>query len=109
MGSDRPRPARATWRWSLWRPRCSPGRGRSPRPWSWCAGIRAAAGRAAVVGGILVALLVVGAALLLAERLSRAVGPTIVQFLTRVLGLLLSAIAVQLIVDGVRALVRAGA
>ncbi len=68
-----------------------------------------AAGRAAVVGGILVALLVVGAALLLAERLSRAVGPTIVQFLTRVLGLLLSAIAVQLIVDGVRALVRAGA
>jgi multiple antibiotic resistance protein len=66
-------------------------------------------GRAAVVAGILVTLVVIGAALLLAERLSRAVRPSVIQFLTRVFGLLLSAIAVQLVVDGVRGLVRAGA
>lgn len=68
-----------------------------------------AGGRAAVVAGIIVALLVVGATLLMAERLSRVVPTSVVQFLTRVLGLLLSAIAVQLIVDAVRSLVRAGA
>lgn len=68
-----------------------------------------AEGRVAVVAGIVVALLVVGAALLAAERLSRVVAPSVVQLLTRVLGLLLSAIAVQLVVDGVRGLVRAGA
>ena len=65
-----------------------------------------AGGRVSVVGGIVVAVLVVGAALLVADWLSRLVGRSVVQFLTRVLGLLLSAIAVQLVVDGVQALVR---
>lgn len=65
-----------------------------------------AGGRASVVGGILVAVLVIGVALLLADRLSRLVDRSVVQFLTRVLGLLLSAIAVQLVVDGVQALAR---
>ncbi len=64
-----------------------------------------AGGRISVVGGIVVAVLVVGAALLVADWLSRLVGRSVVQFLTRVLGLLLSAI-VQLVVDGVQALVR---
>lgn len=59
-------------------------------------------------GRELVTLLVVGGALPTAERLSRVVAPSVVQLLTRVLGLLLSAIAVELIVDGVRGLVRAG-
>ena len=59
-------------------------------------------GRASVIGGILCALAVVGLVLLLAERLSRALPESLVGFLTRVFGLLLSAIAVQLVVDGVR-------
>jgi multiple antibiotic resistance protein len=63
-----------------------------------------AGGRASVVAGIVVAVLVVGAALLVADRLSRLVSRSVVQFLTRVLGLLLSAIAVQLVVDGVQGL-----
>jgi multiple antibiotic resistance protein len=58
--------------------------------------------RAAVIAGILGALLLVGAVLLLAERLSRLVPDAISHFLTRVFGLLLSAIAVQLVVDGMR-------
>jgi multiple antibiotic resistance protein len=64
-----------------------------------------AEGRAAVIAGILAALLVLGACLLLAERLARMVRPALLHFLTRVFGLLLAAIAVQLVVDGVRPLV----
>ena len=60
-----------------------------------------ASGQVAVVVGILAALLVVGLGLIAAERITRALRPSIVSFLTRVFGLLLSAIAVQLIVDGV--------
>jgi small neutral amino acid transporter SnatA (MarC family) len=37
-----------------------------------------------------------------AERLSRVLPESLIQFLTRVFGLLLSAIAVQLVVNGVR-------
>jgi multiple antibiotic resistance protein len=62
----------------------------------------------AVVAGTLAALLVLGVALLLAERLARLVSPALLHFLTRVFGLLLAAIAVQLVVDGVRPLVEAG-
>ena len=43
-------------------------------------------------------------ALIVAERVTRATSPAILSFLTRVFGLLLSAIAVQLVVDGVRSL-----
>jgi small neutral amino acid transporter SnatA (MarC family) len=46
----------------------------------------------------------VGAALLVADRVTRWLSPAILSFLTRVFGLLLSAIAVQLVVDGVRSL-----
>jgi multiple antibiotic resistance protein len=64
-----------------------------------------AGGRAAVIAGIVAALLVLGVCLLLAERLARLVRPALLHFLTRVFGLLLAAIAVQLVVDGVRPLV----
>ena len=64
-----------------------------------------ASGQVAVVLGILAALLVVGLGLVTAERITRALRPSIVSFLTRVFGLLLSAIAVQLIVDGVEGVV----
>lgn len=64
-----------------------------------------AAGRAGVIGGIVAALLVVLAVLLLSERLGRVLPASLISFLTRVFGLLLSAIAVQLVVDGVRGLV----
>jgi multiple antibiotic resistance protein len=63
-----------------------------------------AGGRAAVILAILAALIVVGLTLLVAERLSRSLSPALISFLTRVFGLLLSAIAVQLVVDGIRGL-----
>jgi MarC family membrane protein len=61
-------------------------------------------GHLAVILGIVAVVAVVGLALLVAERLTRVLGPTVFSFLTRVFGLLLSAIAVQLVVNGVRAL-----
>jgi multiple antibiotic resistance protein len=60
-----------------------------------------AEGHAAVLLGIVAAVACVGVAMLLAERVTRAVSPTFFSFLTRVFGLLLSAIAVQLVVDGI--------
>ena len=62
--------------------------------------------RLAVVAGILAAAAVVGIAFLLAGRLAALIPDALVQFVTRVFGLLLSAIAVQLIVDAVRTLVQ---
>ena len=62
------------------------------------------AGHAAVIVGIVAAVACVGVALLVAERVTRTVRPSIIAFLTRVFGLLLSAIAVQLVVDGVKGL-----
>ena len=58
-------------------------------------------GRAAVIGGILCALALVGIVMLAAERVSHALPESLVNFLTRVFGLLLSAFAVQLVVNGV--------
>jgi multiple antibiotic resistance protein len=63
-----------------------------------------ASGHVAVIAGIVGAVACVGLALLVAERVTRAVRPSIISFLTRVFGLLLSAIAVQLVVDGVKGL-----
>src|SRR4051794_6727603 len=65
------------------------------------------AGKASVVAGILGALAVVGIVMLAAERLSHLIPRSLIDFLTRVLGLLLSAIAVQLVVNGVRGIVAA--
>jgi MarC family membrane protein len=61
-------------------------------------------GHVAVIVGIVAAVACVGVALLIAERVTRSVRPSIISFLTRVFGLLLSAIAVQLVVDGVKGL-----
>ncbi len=63
-----------------------------------------ASGHAAVILAIIAAVACVGATLLVSERLTRAFSPSIFAFLTRVAGLLLSAIAVQLVVNGVRSL-----
>jgi multiple antibiotic resistance protein len=60
------------------------------------------AGKASVLIGILCALAVVGLAMLVAERVSLILPESLINFLTRVFGLLLSAIAVQLVVNGVR-------
>ena len=46
--------------------------------------------------------MVVAVGLLLADRIARLLRPSLIQLLTRVLGLLLSAIAVQFIVDAVK-------
>jgi multiple antibiotic resistance protein len=65
-------------------------------------------GKASVFAGILCALAVVGVVMLAAGRLSRVIPDSLIQFLTRVFGLLLSAIAVQLVVNGVRGIVTGG-
>ena len=62
-------------------------------------------GRVSVLAGIVCALAVVFVTLCAAERLGRVLPASLISFLTRVFGLLLSAIAVQLVVDGVRGLV----
>jgi multiple antibiotic resistance protein len=61
-------------------------------------------GHVAVLAGIVAAVSCVGVALLVAERVTRAVRPSVIALLTRVFGLLLAAIAVQLVVDGVKGL-----
>jgi small neutral amino acid transporter SnatA (MarC family) len=61
-----------------------------------------------VFGGIAAAALVLGIVLLLAGRMAKLIPLPLVHFLTRVFGLLLSAVAVQLIVDAVRVLIREG-
>jgi MarC family membrane protein len=60
------------------------------------------AGRIGVFVGILAVVLVVAIGLLLADQIARLLRPSVIQLLTRVLGLLLSAIAVQFIVDAVK-------
>jgi multiple antibiotic resistance protein len=60
------------------------------------------AGRIGVFLGILAAVLIVAIGLLLADQIGRLLRPSVIQLLTRVLGLLLSAIAVQFIVDAVK-------
>jgi multiple antibiotic resistance protein len=59
-------------------------------------------GKASVLLGILAALAVVGIGMLAADSLARMLPESLIHFLTRVFGLLLSAIAVQLVVNGVR-------
>jgi multiple antibiotic resistance protein len=59
-------------------------------------------GKASVLIGIVAALVVVYAGMAAADRLARVLPESLFQFLTRVFGLLLSAIAVQLVVNGVR-------
>jgi len=61
--------------------------------------------RIALVLAVAAAVAVVAVTLLAAERLSRLLPESVIQFLTRVMGLLLGAIAVQLVVDGIRGLV----
>ena len=65
-------------------------------------------GRFGVVVGIGAVLMVVLLGLLMANIITRVLKPVVAQFLIRVLGLLLAAIAVQLVIDGVRAVVKAG-
>src|SRR4030088_1125854 len=60
------------------------------------------AGRLGVILGILATVAVVAVGLMLATRIARLLHPSVIQLLTRVLGLLLAAIAVQFVVDAVR-------
>jgi multiple antibiotic resistance protein len=64
--------------------------------------------RLAVVAGAAVALLVVLAALRFASLLGRLLRPSAIHFLTRILGLLLTAIAVQLVADAIQRWIRQG-
>ncbi|HWL68894.1 MAG TPA: MarC family protein [Geminicoccus sp.] len=58
--------------------------------------------QAAVMAALLVTLLVVAISLFLASRLGRFLGPTLISVFSRLLGLLLSALAVQFIIDGIK-------
>ena len=60
----------------------------------------------AVVAGTVAALLAVGASLLLSGHVARLVPRAWLHFLTRVFGLLLAAIAVQLVIEGIVPLAR---
>ena len=64
--------------------------------------------RLALAAGVLLALLLVLAALRFAAALGRFLRPSAIHFLTRILGLLLTAIAVQLVADAVARWVRFG-
>jgi multiple antibiotic resistance protein len=63
-----------------------------------------APGMIGVLLGIVAAAAVVAVGLMLAERIARLVPTAVIQLLTRVLGLLLAAIAIQFIVDAVKIL-----
>ncbi len=67
---------------------------------------RTMTGRLAVVAAVLVTLGVTWGALLVAGRLARAMGPTLIGVASRLLGLLLGALAAQYVLDGVVAAVR---
>jgi len=58
-------------------------------------------GRVAVIAGILVAVLAIGVALAAADALTRRVPAGAVHFVTRVFGLLLAAIGVELVLRGI--------
>jgi multiple antibiotic resistance protein len=64
--------------------------------------------RAAVAGGLVLALLIVLIALRFASACARYVRPSAIHFVTRIMGLLLTAIAVQLVVDAVARWQRTG-
>lgn len=64
--------------------------------------------RLSVIGGVAAVVVVIAIGLLLADQLSRLLRPPAVSLLTQVLALLLSALAVQLIVEAVRGLLRHG-
>src|SRR5256714_10749736 len=61
-----------------------------------------ASGRLGVLLGIIAVVVVVAVGLMLGGQIARLLRPSVIQLLTRVLGLLLSAIAVQFIVDAVK-------
>jgi multiple antibiotic resistance protein len=58
-------------------------------------------GRVGVFAGILCAVAVVGVSLLVADWVARRLPPAFTHFVTRVLGLLLAGIGMQLILNGI--------
>jgi multiple antibiotic resistance protein len=65
-------------------------------------------GRLGVITGIVACVVVVALVLLASGAIARWLPPAVVHMLTRILGLLLAAIAVQLVVDGITAIVSPG-
>ena len=65
-------------------------------------------GRLGVIAGVLAAIALTAAGLLMAGTVARVLRPAAVHLLTRIFGLLLAAIAVQLVLDAVRSVVHAG-
>lgn len=59
-------------------------------------------GQVAVLLALIVTLALVAAALVLASRVERLLGPTLINVFSRLLGLLLAALAIQFIIDGMK-------
>lgn len=57
--------------------------------------------QAGIIGTLLLVLLATLSMFFLAERLSRIISPTVIAVITRLLGVLLCALAVQFIIDGI--------
>ena len=66
------------------------------------------AAQAALVGIIVVCLVLTYLVFVLAERIDRFLGQTGRSILTRLLGVILAALAVQFVADGIQAMVTAG-
>ena len=64
--------------------------------------MRTRRGRIGVILGIVAVVVVVAIGLMLADQIARLLRPSVIQLFTRVMGLLLSAIAVQFIVDAIK-------
>jgi len=64
-------------------------------------------GRLAIIAGVAAVVVVVAVGLMLAVRIGRLLRPAAVLLLTQVLALLLAAIAVELVVDALRTIIRA--
>ena len=85
--------------------RCWPGRARSSRPCCSCESVDGVAAFTAVALGVILVHVSLWAAMRFSLPILRLIRPSGVLLVTRIAGLLLSAIAVQLVADSVRAFI----
>ena len=88
---------------SRWQFRCWPGPARSPRPCCWPDRPRPPGRAGGLVGVIVLVAASAWVTFLVAERIGKLLGITGNIVLSRLLGVILAALAVQYVIDGVRA------
>ena len=99
---SRTRLPRPTSRWSRWARRCSPVPERSWRRWSFSKRVHDFPDFAAVALGVIGVHLTIWLAMRFSLPILRVIRESGVMLVTRISGLLLSAIAVQMVADAVR-------